>query len=96
MELTPTHGIWIAAKCEGGPEEMAHTTPVYVTVNGDGFQNPERAKENVALSEQWLQEIEQDLDNPEPRLTAQASRHRAELERQIAEARRKLKTIKVD
>src|SRR6516165_5857981 len=33
-EITPAHGLWIAAKFEGGPGRLAHTTPVYVTVNG--------------------------------------------------------------
>ena len=50
-EITPLHGLWIAAKSEGRSGQFAHTTSVYVTVNGDGFQNPETARaENVALS----------------------------------------------
>jgi hypothetical protein len=95
-EIAPTHGLWIAASCEGAPGRLAHTTPVYVTVNGGGFQNPESARSNVALSESWLQELEQDLANPAPNLDAQAYRHRAQLQRQIAEARAKLKTLKTD
>jgi hypothetical protein len=93
VTITPTHGLWIAAKCEAGPGQMAHTTPVYVTVNGDGWRNPETARRNVELSEEWLRELEQDLANPQPNVDAQAPRHRAELERQIAEARAKLKTL---
>ena len=96
IELTPSHGIWIAAKCDGGPGRLAHTTPVYVTVNGDGFQNPGTARANAALSEEWLKEIEEDLANPGPNLDLQASRHKAELERQIAQARARLKTLKLD
>jgi len=96
VEITPAHGIWIAAKCQGAAGQMAHTTPVYVTVNGSGFQNPETARANVALSEQWLREIEVDLASPEQNLDAQAGRHRAELERQIAEARARLKDLKTD
>src|SRR6185437_2126553 len=46
FDLAPAHGIWIAAKCEGGPGKLAHTTPVYVTVNGGGFYNPETARRN--------------------------------------------------
>jgi hypothetical protein len=75
---------------------MAHTTPVYVTVNGDGFQNPETARTNVTLSETWLQELEQEMANPAQNLDAQASRHRAEIERQIAEARGKLKALRTN
>lgn len=96
VEITPAHGIWIAAKCEGAPGQMAHTTPVYVTVNGGGFQNPATARANVALSEEWLQEIEADLASPQPNLDAQATRHRAEIERQIAEARARLRSLKTD
>lgn len=96
VEVTPAHGIWIAAKCQGGPGQMAHTTPVYVTVNGDGFQNPATARANVQLSEQWLKEIEQDLDHPQQNLDIQAPRHRAEIEREIQEARERLNSIKLD
>ncbi|HEV2448126.1 MAG TPA: CehA/McbA family metallohydrolase, partial [Candidatus Sulfopaludibacter sp.] len=96
MEVTPAHGMWIAAKCEGADTQFAHTTPVYVTVNGDGFQNPETAKGNVALSEEWLKEIEADLANPAENLDAQAGRHRAELQRQIAVARGRLKGLRTN
>jgi hypothetical protein len=95
-EITPAHGLWIAAKCEGGPGRLAHTTPVYVTVNGGGFQNPETARTNIGLSEEWLRELEHDLANPPAGLDIQAPRHRAELERQIAEARARLKSLKTD
>jgi len=95
-EITPSHGLWIAAKCEGGPGQLAHTTPVYVTVNGDGFQNPETAAANITLSEAWLQELEQELAQPAQALDAQASRHRAEIERQIAEARARLKKLRTN
>jgi hypothetical protein len=96
VTITPTHGLWIAAKCEGGPGQMAHTTPVYLTVNGDGFQNPETAHRNVELSEEWLRELERDLANPGTNLDVQAPRHRVQLERQIAEARAKLKSMKIE
>ena len=92
-EIPISHGLWIAAKCDGGPGQMAHTTPVYVTVNGGGFQNPETARANAALSEEWLREIESDLANPAQNLDAQASRHRPEIERQVAEARARLKSL---
>jgi hypothetical protein len=96
VSITPRHGLWIAARCDAGPGKTAHTTPVYVTVNGDGFQNPETARRNVELSEEWLLELEQGLAHSEPNLDAQAARHRAQLERQIAETRAKLKTLKID
>ena len=54
LELPVDHGIWIAAKCEAGKAQVAHTTPVYVTVNGGGFQNPDTARHYLELSEQYL------------------------------------------
>jgi hypothetical protein len=96
VSIVPTHGLWIAARCDAGPQHMAHTTPVYVTVNGDGFQNPETARRNVELSEEWLRELEQDLASQQPTVDAQATRFRDQLTRQIAEARAKLKTLKID
>ena len=93
VEITPDRGLWIAARCEGGRFQSAHTTPVYVTVNGGGFQNPATVAANLQLSEEWLRELEHDLASPPPNLDIQAPRHRAALEGQIAEARAKLKSI---
>jgi len=93
-DLTPTHGIWIAARCDGGRLQVAHTTPVYVTLNGDGFQNPETIARNVDISESDLKELEAELANPPSNLDEQAPRHRQQLERQIAEARTILRNLK--
>ncbi|GAB3246624.1 hypothetical protein GCM10027347_01590 [Larkinella harenae] len=69
---TLTRGIWLAARCFAGPQQAAHTTPIYVTVDGGGFHNPETAERYLKLSEQYLREIEQELEkeshNPELRL----------------------------
>ncbi len=93
LELPVDHGIWIAAKCDAGQGQVAHTTPVYVTVNGGGFHNPPMMRRNLEVAEGYLKEVEQDLANPASNLDRQASRHRAQLERQIAEARTQLKTM---
>ena len=62
-------GMWIAARCYGDSMQAAHTTPVYVTVDGGGFHNPQTAGNYLAQSEKYLQELEQELesqrDNPE-------------------------------
>lgn len=63
---------------------------MYVTVSGDGFQNPE-TRANVALSEEWLRDLEHDLANPAPNLDVQSPCHPGDLERQIAETRAKLR-----
>ncbi len=93
LELPVDHGIWIAAKCDAGQGQVAHTTPVYVTVNGGGFDDPQTLRHNLDVTEGYLKEVEQDLANPGNNLDRQAVRHRAQLERQIAEARTKLKAM---
>jgi hypothetical protein len=70
LELdTLTRGMWLAARCLAGSQQAAHTTPIYVTVDGGGFYNPETADRYLKLSENYLQEIEQELEkeshNPE-------------------------------
>jgi len=72
---------------------VAHTTPVYVTVNGDGFHDPENAARNLEITEGYLKEIESELASPGNTLDSQASRQKTQLERQIAEARAKLKSL---
>jgi hypothetical protein len=93
LELTATRGIWIAAKAAAGMGQVAHTTPVYVTVNGGGFHNPATIDDNLALAETYLRELEQTMASPTATIDSPMSRHRAQLERQIAEARTKLKSL---
>jgi hypothetical protein len=93
LELPVDHGIWIAAKCAAGRSHVAHTTPVYVTVNGGGFHNPATAPHYLELSEQYLRELEQEIANPARNLDSQAARHKVALERQIAEARQVLRGL---
>lgn len=87
MNLPVDQGIWLAARATAGPTQLAHSTPVYVTVNDGGFHDPQTAAENLALCESDLQEIEQELNRPGSQLDRQTARHRQELERQIAETR---------
>jgi hypothetical protein len=96
LDLPVRHGMWIAAKCDAGTGQAAHTTPVYVTVNGGGFHNPETARRNVETAEKYLQELERELANPGNNLDSQAGRHKAQIERQIAEARAKLKGLALE
>jgi hypothetical protein len=93
LDVTASHGMWIAARCDGGRLQVAHTTPVYIRVNGGGFENPETARRNVEISEGYLKELEAELANPPSSLDEQAPRHRAQLERQITEARAVLRQL---
>ncbi|MBD2757205.1 CehA/McbA family metallohydrolase [Spirosoma validum] len=62
-------GMWIAARCYGDSTQAAHTTPIYVTIDGGGFHNSETVDSYLNQSEKYLQELEQELethrDSPE-------------------------------
>jgi len=92
MDLPVNTGMWIAARADNGPGQVAHTTPVYVTVDGS-FQNTANLAQNIAVCEGFLREIEAELAHPGTNVDDQASRHRASLERQIAEARARLRAL---
>jgi hypothetical protein len=87
FELPVEHGLWIAARAQAGTGQAAHTTPIYVTVNGGGFVNPDTVDTRLQAAEDYLREIETELGTPGTGVDSQAARHRAQLERQIAEAR---------
>ena len=93
LDLPMERGMWIAARCEAAKAQVAHTTPVYVTVGGSGFQNPENYEANLKAAEEYLREIEQELATPGTQLDSQASRHKPELTREIAEARAALRRL---
>ncbi|WP_245878032.1 CehA/McbA family metallohydrolase [Spirosoma fluviale] len=70
LELPPlAHGLWVAARCYGENRQAAHTSPVYISVDGGGFHNPETIGSYLTQSEKYLLELEQELDthsdNPE-------------------------------
>ncbi|GAB3642863.1 CehA/McbA family metallohydrolase [Spirosoma arcticum] len=80
-------GQWIAARCTAGPGQAAHTTPVYVTVDGGGFHNSTTAGRYLDLSEQYLREIEHEISQPSPTVEPQAWRHADGLRTRIDEVR---------
>ena len=87
MELPVEHGVWIAAQAQAEPQQVAHTTPVYVTVDGSGFHNPETALRYLDLNEQYLDELEREIAQPNQTLDQHAWRYREGLEARIAETR---------
>lgn len=93
VDIPVNTGMWIAARASAGPGQVAHTTPVYVTVAGGSFRNPATLAQNVAACEGFLRELEAELANPGTNIDDQASRHRTELQRQIVEARAKLASL---
>uniref|UniRef100_Q01YL3 Uncharacterized protein n=1 Tax=Solibacter usitatus (strain Ellin6076) TaxID=234267 RepID=Q01YL3_SOLUE len=93
LSLPVDHGMWIAARCDAGNGMVAHTTPVYVTVNGGGFENRANYRENLAKMEGYLKELEGELASPGTSVDSQTFRHKAQLQREIAEARGKLREL---
>ena len=104
LDLVPQHGMWIAARVDAGPAQMAHTTPVYVSVDGDGFHNRETLASHIELTKGHLEELRQLLipravltdgnalrSTPEPWRIPGAS---MALERRIAETERKLEELR--
>jgi len=69
QQLKIDEGCWVALRCYAGNGQVAHTTPVYVSVNGSGFHNKTTIKKYLRLAERYLRELEMDLkknnDNPE-------------------------------
>ncbi len=94
LEIAVDHGMWIAARAKAGTAQVAHTTPVYVTVGGGSFVNSETLGARLERAESYLREIEAELAAPGSSIDDQASRHRVHLERQIAEARKALEQRK--
>jgi hypothetical protein len=87
LELPAELGVWIAARAEAGPEQAAHTTPVYVSVDGSGFHNPATALGLLDLNEQYLDELEAEIAQPNESVNQHAWRYREGLEDRIAETR---------
>lgn len=104
FEFVPQHGIWLAARADAGLVDCAHTTPVYLTVAGDGFHNPERLEERIAASKGYLQELSDVIhgkapagDRPRYRrapLPAEYPGAVARLDERIAEAERELDRLR--
>ncbi|CAN5868672.1 hypothetical protein BH24BAC1_BH24BAC1_36320 [soil metagenome] len=94
LELPVEQGLWLAARCFGPSTQAAHTTPVYVTVAGGGFHNPATVPHYLALSEKYLQELEAELQHPDPNPEKQAWRYREGLHQRIAETREVIEQLK--
>lgn len=87
-------GQWIAARCSAGPKQAAHTTPVYVTVDGGGFHNPKTANHYLDLCERYLQEIEHLFAEPHTAIEQQAWRYEEGLKSRIAETRQRIAQLR--
>ena len=93
IELPVERGIWVAARADAAHTQVAHTTPVYIRVNGASFHNPTTADHYLELCRSYLKELEEDLARPGERIDNQAARHKQNLERQITETRAVLRHL---
>ena len=96
FDLPVERGIWIAARAWAGPQQAAHTTPVYVTVNEGGFYNPDTGLHNLDLSDGYLAELEQEIAQPNQSLNQHAWRFREGLEERIAETRERIAVLRAE
>jgi hypothetical protein len=96
LELPLEHGLWIAARCQAGPGQTAHTTPVYVEVEGGGFHNPKTARDRLELSARYLDEIENELENPGTALDNQLSRYRDRVLERVKQVRLRLQELQTE
>jgi len=93
LNVNVEKGIWIAARCFAGPTQVAHTTPVYVTVNDQGFHNEETLEEYLALNEKYLKELEQEIESPDQPVNKGAWWYKKGLKKRIADTRQIIKSL---
>ena len=88
LKVPAGRGQWIAARSYGAAGQAAHTTPVYVSVDGGGFHNPNTVPNYLGLSEMYLRELEHELLHRHNEPDRQAWKYREGLEARIAEVRK--------
>jgi hypothetical protein len=94
LDIPAEQGIWLAARAYGNRTQAAHTTPVYVQVDGKNFHNPATAPKYLKLSKQYLQELKKDLKKKQTDPQYRAWHYRAGLERRLAETQQVIKSMK--
>ena len=94
FEMKIEKGVWIAARCFAGPTQVAHTTPVYVSVDNNGFQNEETLQDYLALNEKYLDELEDELAEPNDRVNRRAWWYKKGLKQRIDDTRMIINSLK--
>jgi hypothetical protein len=93
-EMPVDHGIWIAARATAGKTQLAHTTPVYVRVDGGGFHNPHTAVQYLELTEAYLDEIEKEMVLVNSALDHQIGRHKDTLHARLSKVRKQIEELR--
>lgn len=94
FDLEIKDGIWIAARCFAGPTQVAHTTPIYINVENNGFHNPETLQEYLTLNEKYLDDLEKELEEPNDRVDKRAWWYRDGLQQRIEETRMAIESLR--
>lgn len=76
IEVPVERGVWIAARAAAGAMQAAHTTPVYVTIDGGGFQNEAALDSLLHQSETYLADLEHAISHRHDAVDHQAWRYR--------------------
>lgn len=87
-------GVWVAARCFAGPNQVAHTTPIYISINNNGFQNDSTWQDYLALNEKYMDELEHELQAPNDRADKRAWWYRKELKQRIEDTRQIIEKLK--
>lgn len=88
-------GLWIAARVKAGPLQYAHTTPVYIRVDGGGFQDDEELQDNLDKAESYLEELSYELENQDRTVAEnEAWRYKERLSERIKETREKIRKMR--
>lgn len=93
-QLTVDHGMWLALRAYAGPGQAAHTTPVYVSVGKAGFHNPETLTLYLNLAEQYLKELETEIQQRQENPELQAWRYQKGLQQRIEATRQVIRQLR--
>ena len=67
---------------------------MYVTINDDGFHNPDTMQEYLVLNEKYLQELEAELEEPNERANRRAWWYKKGLKKRIEDTRKVISQLK--
>ncbi len=95
FELEIERGTWVAARCFAGPTQVAHTTPIYITINDKGFGNPATINDYLLESEKYLDELDSVLNSPTESISHRAWWYKKGLKERIEETRKIINLLKI-
>lgn len=93
FDLEIEKGIWVAARCFAGLNQIAHTTPIYITINNGGFQNEDSKDAYLELNEKYLKELENELENPNEQAHLRAWWYKKGLKQRIEDTRKIINSL---